>query len=161
MVRPARPTDAAALSALLAELGFPADETTTEQRLSILECAGETVLVAAVDDIPRGFASVHATPVLHRPTPVGRITALLVTSSMRGRGVGRALVQAAEDWSRQRGCALIEVTSNLRLTTAHAFYHHLGFETTSMRFAKSLAGGGTTGDGGLTTGDGRRTTPSG
>ena len=139
VIRPARPTDAAALSALLAELGFPADETTTEQRLRALEHAGETVLVAAVDDIPSGFASVHATPVLHRPTAVGRITALLVTSSMRGHGLGRALVEAAEDWSRQRGCGLIEVTCNLRLTSAHAFYQHLGFEITSARFAKQLA----------------------
>ena len=139
VVRLARPSDAAALSTLLAELGFPADQTTTEQRLAALERAGETVLVAVVDDIPSGFASVHTTPVLHRPTALGRITALLVTSSMRGRGVGRALVEAAEEWSRQRGCALIEVTSNQRLTTAHAFYRHLGFEITSIRFAKLLA----------------------
>lgn len=138
VIRPARPSDAAALCALLAELGFPADETTTAQRLRALERAGETVLIAVVDDIPSGFASVHATPVLHRPTAVGRITALLVTSRMRGRGVGRALVEAAEEWSRQRGCALMEVTSNFRLTQAHEFYHHLGFETTSVRFAKPL-----------------------
>jgi GNAT superfamily N-acetyltransferase len=48
------------------------------------------------------------------------------------------LVEAAEDWCRERGCKLVEVTSNDRRTAAHAFYRHMGYERTSMRFAKTL-----------------------
>ena len=44
VIRPARASDAAALSALVTELGFPADETTTEERLR----AGARVLLSSL-----------------------------------------------------------------------------------------------------------------
>jgi GNAT superfamily N-acetyltransferase len=58
--------------------------------------------------------------------------------SSRGGGVGRALISAAEQRLAARGCDLVEVTSNLRLVDAHAFYQRLGYEATSLRFKKSL-----------------------
>jgi GNAT superfamily N-acetyltransferase len=48
------------------------------------------------------------------------------------------LVEAAEAWMRSEGCKLVEVTSNDRRGEAHAFYRHMGYERTSIRFAKSL-----------------------
>jgi GNAT superfamily N-acetyltransferase len=137
-IRPARAQDAMQLSSLLTELGYPAPPETIAERLSGLIRANETVLVAARGDDIIGMASVHVTPVLHRPTPVGRVTALVVTQSARGRGVGRALVSAAEQLLRERGCELLEVTSNMRRTDAHAFYERLGYEPTSVRFKKAL-----------------------
>src|SRR5262245_20806795 len=138
-IRNARPDDALALAALLAELGFPAPAAAVAERLDALLGAGEAVLVAALDDEVLGLLTAHVTPVLHRPTPVGRLTALVVTARARGRGVGRALVGAAERVLAARGCALVEVTSNRRLADAHAFYERLGYEATSLRFKKALS----------------------
>jgi ribosomal protein S18 acetylase RimI-like enzyme len=76
--------------------------------------------------------------VISRPAPLGRITTLVVSADAQGRGIGRMLVEAAESWMRQQGCKLVEVTSNDRRAEAHAFYRHMGYERTSIRFAKSL-----------------------
>src|SRR5204863_3055212 len=104
-----------------------------------LLAAREVVLVAELDGDLVGLATVHVTTVLHRPTSVGRITALVVAERARRRGVGRALVAASERWIAARGCGLLELTSNRQRIEAHAFYERLGYEPTSLRFKKSLA----------------------
>jgi GNAT superfamily N-acetyltransferase len=76
--------------------------------------------------------------VVHRSAPLGRITALVVAKEAQGEGIGRMLVEAAEEWMRHKGCQLVEVTSNDRRTEAHAFYRHMDYERTSIRFFKKL-----------------------
>jgi len=139
VVRDATPEDAPALAALLAELGYPTPPDVVAARLAALVGAGDRALVAVDGSEALGLLTVHVTPVLHRPTAVGRLTALVVAERARGRGVGRALVAAGERALAARGCALIEVTSNRRRTDAHAFYERLGYTGTSLRFAKTLA----------------------
>jgi GNAT superfamily N-acetyltransferase len=138
-IRDARPADADALAPLLAELGYPTSPDVIAKRLDALSAISETVLVAADGTDLLGVITVHVTPVLHRPTYVGRITTLVVAERAHGRGVGRALVEAAERLLAKRGCALLEVTSNSKRTDAHAFYEHLGYEKTSVRFWKALS----------------------
>ena len=136
-IREGRPADSEAIAALLEGLGFetPAEELST--RIARLRKGGEPVLVAERDGLV-GCLAWHVTPVLHRPRPVGRITVLVVAESERRRGTGRALVDAASERCAAKGCGLIEVTSNIDLGPAHAFYRRLGFERTSYRFAKAL-----------------------
>jgi GNAT superfamily N-acetyltransferase len=137
-IRDARAADVPALAALVAELGYPTPEATMAVRLDAMNRAGEKVLVAERAGDIVGLLTVHVTPVLHRPTAFGRLTALVVAERARGAGVGRSLVAAAEHLLAARGCALVEVTSNQRRTDAHAFYQRLGYDATSLRFKKDL-----------------------
>ncbi|MGH7633904.1 MAG: GNAT family N-acetyltransferase [Gemmatimonadaceae bacterium] len=73
-----------------------------------------------------------------RAGPIGRLTAVIVDEEARGKGVGRTLVAAAEAALRERGCAMIEITSNKKRIDAHAFYERLGYTATSFRFAKQI-----------------------
>jgi ribosomal protein S18 acetylase RimI-like enzyme len=137
-IRIARPEDAPALADLIAELGYAATHQLVAERLRRLEQSGETVLVLALDGDVVGFVTLHVTPVLHRPTAVGRMTALIIAGRARGHGLGRELVAAAEQHLAQAGCALVEVTSNNKRTDAHAFYQRLGYTETSRRFYREL-----------------------
>lgn len=139
-VRAATAHDAAEIARLLTLLGHPTEAGTVAARWAEWAAAGNTALVAArPDGTLAGVATLHQMTVLHRPRPVGRITALVVDTAARGQGLGRALVAAAEAALAADGCGLLEVTSNVRRTDAHAFYEQLGYERTSLRFAKPLA----------------------
>ena len=53
-----------------------------------------------------------------------------VDKSLRGRGLARELMAAAEDEARQRGCALIEFRAYDLL--APGLYERLGYETVGV-----------------------------
>ncbi len=137
-IRDAKPSDAPRLVELIGELGQDIAEEAVRKNLSRLKKAGELPLVATLDKRVVGLIGRHIMVTVHRPNPVGRIPVLVVAKEARGRGIGRMLVESVEQWCRDQGCELIEVTSNDRLAEAHAFYRHMGYERTSIRFAKKL-----------------------
>lgn len=46
----------------------------------------------------------------------------------RSKGVGRRMVQAAENWLRQRGVVKVQLLVRETNTKVVSFYEHLGFE---------------------------------
>ncbi|MEA3081252.1 MAG: hypothetical protein QOD54_920 [Sphingomonadales bacterium] len=137
-LREAKPGDAARLAELIEELGHEVTEKQARKNLAALRKVGETPIVATLDKKVVGLIGVHRMVTVHRPAPVGRIPVLVVAKDVQGHGLGRMLVDAAEQWCRAKGCQIIEVTSNDRRTAAHAFYRHMGYERTSLRFFKKL-----------------------
>ncbi|MBX5461906.1 MAG: GNAT family N-acetyltransferase [Steroidobacteraceae bacterium] len=136
-IRRATRADAPELERLFGMLGYPIRSDSILARWAEWEAAGNIALVAdRQDGTLAGVITLHHTHVLHRERPVGRISALVVDASVRGRGIGRSLVAAAEVILTEAGCEVIEVTSNMRRTDAHAFYERLGYERTSYKFAK-------------------------
>ncbi|WP_091645750.1 GNAT family N-acetyltransferase [Micromonospora pallida] len=55
------------------------------------------------------------------------IESVRVRADRRGAGTGRALMRWAIDQARQRGCALVQLTTDKRRADAHRFYLGLGF----------------------------------
>ena len=137
-LRDAKPGDASRLVELIAELGHEVTEKQVRKNLAALKKAGETPIVATLDKAVVGLVGVHRMVTVHRPAPVGRIPILVVAKEAQGLGLGRMLVDAVEQWCREKGCQLIEVTSNDRRAEAHAFYRHMGYERSSIRFFKKL-----------------------
>jgi GNAT superfamily N-acetyltransferase len=136
-IREAKPADAAPLAELMRLLDHEIDEKTARRNISKLKKLGEAPLVATLDKRVVGLCGLHLMQVIHRDAPVGRITILVVAEDARGNGMGRKLLEEAEAHLRKAGCKIIEVTSNDRLGAAHAFYRHMGYERTSIRFAKT------------------------
>jgi GNAT superfamily N-acetyltransferase len=69
-----------------------------------------------------------------------QLEAIRVREDRRGAGLGRELVSHAVDRARERGCTVVQLTSNRRRTDAHRFYASLGFEQTHAGFKLSLDG---------------------
>ncbi|MEU4470021.1 GNAT family N-acetyltransferase [Micromonospora sp. NPDC023888] len=55
------------------------------------------------------------------------IESVRVRSDRRGQGLGRDLMSWAVDQARQRGCALVQLTTDKTRVDAHRFYLGLGF----------------------------------
>ena len=139
-VRPCAPEDAAAVSALLGELGYEVTPEAAAERLRRLNETGwDPTFIANEDGQALGLLALHRCHMIQYPTAVARITALVVDQRARRRGIGRVLVDNALRWAEQRGCELVELTSALNRVEAHAFYRDLGFEPNSLRFRKLLS----------------------
>ena len=63
----------------------------------------------------------------------GRLRWLVLDAALRGRGVGRALVEVALDYARERGWTGVFLTTIKGLDAAHGIYRKAGFELTESR----------------------------
>jgi len=59
-----------------------------------------------------------------------QIEGVRVAAGARSRGVGRAMVEWALDRARDRGCRLMQLTTDTQRPDALRFYESLGFKTT-------------------------------
>lgn len=139
LVRPARPGDAPALVALMAQLGYPGTGLFIERRLAgQLAHPDALLLVAEVQGRPAGFISLHFIPQIALAGDFCRISYLCVDEASRGEGVGAALEQAAVEEARRRGCDRVEVHCHQRRTDAHRFYARQGYEESPKYLIRNL-----------------------
>jgi aminoglycoside 6'-N-acetyltransferase I len=75
------------------------------------------------------------------PGPVGYIEGWHVDEDVRRQGVGRALVEAAEDWARSKGCRQMASDAELWNEVSHLSHGALGYQETArlVLFKKDLA----------------------
>jgi GNAT superfamily N-acetyltransferase len=126
---------------LSAQLGYPVSKIELKNRfLRIAATSGNAIFVALNNELMViGWMHVHTVDRLE----VGRyadIGGIVVDETMRGRGVGRALMLCAEAWAREHGFDRVKLSSGAQRVEAHAFYEHIGYSNirTSYRFEKIL-----------------------
>ncbi|TIP32690.1 MAG: GNAT family N-acetyltransferase, partial [Mesorhizobium sp.] len=67
-----------------------------------------------------------------------QIEAVRVASSRRGEGLGQLLLEWAIDKCRERGCRVVQLTTNKSRTDAHRFYERLGFKASHIGYKLEL-----------------------
>jgi len=65
--------------------------------------------------------------VAHRGAWRAQVEAVRVARELRGRGIGEAMMRHVVALARERGCALVQLTTNKARDDAQRFYRRLGF----------------------------------
>ena len=103
---------------------------------------GEVFVIEREDGRLAGFVEVGARPYADgcETSPVGYIEAWYVDPDVRRRGLGRALLAAAEAWARARGYREMASDALLDNTISHAAHRRAGFEEVDrvVQFRKAL-----------------------
>lgn len=61
------------------------------------------------------------------------VSGLVVDSLVRSQGVGKQLLERAEQWAREKGCRTIGLRTNVIRERAHAFYERQGYTHTKTQ----------------------------
>jgi GNAT superfamily N-acetyltransferase len=104
---------------------YPYEKTLVRLKL-ILSRPSDKVYVAECEGIVAGY--VHAAD--YECTycgPLKNIIAIAVDERLRGLGIGRELLSAAEGWAKECGCEGVRLSSGFARTEAHKFYSQCGY----------------------------------
>lgn len=67
-----------------------------------------------------------------------QVEAVRLASTVRGSGLGAALLEWAHDYGREHGATLAQLTSDKSRVDAHRFYNTLGYTASHEGFKRSL-----------------------
>jgi GNAT superfamily N-acetyltransferase len=127
--------DADQVAALSGELGYP---STPEQIVARLEGIGKHTKArafVALDGNGRVQGWVHVYGRYHVESDrTAEIGGLVVAAEWRSRGIGRALMGAAEAWAREGGYGQVRLGSNVARDDAHRFYRNLGYTISKSHY---------------------------
>lgn len=130
-IRRANEADASIFGSLLhafnTEFGesTPSAEVIAERAAPLIESGEVTVLLAG--EKPEGFAQLRFRPSLYTGALDAYLDELYVVPDRRGQGLGRALLEGAMDYARQRGAAHIDLGTSEDDVAARALYESAGF----------------------------------
>ena len=101
------------------------------------------VVVADQDGTVVGFVAVwtrwRSSEPDDDPGPYGFVSDLVVSAAQRGRGIGRALLRAAETRVREAGVPALRLSVKAANAGASALYAAEGFEAAEIEMEKRLA----------------------
>lgn len=151
-IRVATPLDETEILALvprLVEFGAPAwrdpkrmtevDQGKIREALDDPAAGGHVILVACANGAIAGFIHLHALMDHYAETPHGHISDLVVHPRHEGRGIGRRLMDAAEEWAKAHGYRWLTISVFLANSRAKEMYERAGFGADILRLVKPLS----------------------
>jgi GNAT superfamily N-acetyltransferase len=140
-VRAPLPRDYDKMADLAAQLGYECTSTDIRNRMDqMCDPHQYAVYVAELPgDRIAGWIGVYIFRAIELNS-FAEISGLVVDQHIRSRGIGKALLDVAEQWARRRGCSTISVHSNVTRERAHRFYTRNGYQHTKTQklFHKNL-----------------------
>jgi GNAT superfamily N-acetyltransferase len=140
-IRKASLDDYVQLAPLMEQLGYPTSTQQMKQRLLLIdESPNYHTLVATEKEKVIAMIGLVKSFYYEMDGSFIRIQAFVVDANYRNQGVGKRLLQAAEEWARSIGIAGIGLNSGNReeRIAAHKFYEKMGYVARSIGFAKRL-----------------------
>ena len=128
LIRDIAEQDAEAINALSTQLGYTMSiEQTLANIRSVLGTKGHNAFVAILENKIRGWIGV-AEALQIESAPFCEIRGLIVDEKLRGRGIGKLLIEKVKQWSKETGNKTLRLRCNMIRKEAHLFYQHLGFK---------------------------------
>jgi GNAT superfamily N-acetyltransferase len=143
-IRPATVGDWPQIAALLVELGRDVSPSAVHNPSFEIRFGGHLALresrtlVAADAGRLVGLLDMEFRQRLGHPRPQAWVNDLVVTESMRGRGVGSALLAEAETLAIKRGCFRMSLETASWRERTHSFYMGAGWRDNGKWFVKLL-----------------------
>lgn len=108
-------------------LGYDYPEEKTKEKLQIiLNQPTDKIFVAELDSRIIGYVHLSAYECTYKESLKNLLT-LVVDENFRNKGIGRRLMQKAEDWAKETGAKGIRLVSGFNRTEAHQFYQNCGY----------------------------------
>lgn len=141
IIRDAVVADAEVLAKLnREEMGydFPV-ERTREILQALLASPRNKILVAESQGQVLGYVHLEDYDLLYAPH-MKNVLGIAVAGKVRRQGVGKALLQAGEEWARETGAVAVRLVSGETRKGAHTFYQSLGYTGNKLQrnFKKAL-----------------------
>ncbi len=95
-------------------------------------------LIAEKNGTPLGFIHVCSHKDGISNEACGTVTLLAVTSNAQQMGIGRLLMDSAEEWAKDQGYRLLHLEVFANNNKAQRFYQHVGFEAEILHMVKQL-----------------------
>lgn len=106
----------------------------------VIESPNQTLYVAEIDGRVIGTTLITVIQLVSKTgTRRCQIEGIYVMARARGRGVGKALFEAARAEAERRECQSLQIISNELRVDAHRFYKRLGFTRGHLGFRLELA----------------------
>ena len=100
---------------------------------------GTALLIAESEEgSHQGFAYLQRVQDYFTLEDHGHVGILVVAGEAQGKGVGSALMRAAEDWAREQGYRKLTLSVFETNRAARAVYDHLGYAPETLRYVKIL-----------------------